>query len=332
MSRKLLVAAALLATAATLAAQTPAPPRPTGNANAMNGVDSFPDPGAVKYAGSVEPHAPQIDLYLSDWQGSLPRAEHGSLVLRDILTHGDNFAPAQRGAVLQALDFLAMGRLASGNTTTVEHMTGQQEVYYILSGTGSIISAGVTTPLHKDSAVLVPANLDFSLTCTGNDDLMLYVISEPIPEHFVPHTTVVVKDESQVHQRTPGANDPYIVGGASGHWAHIVKELFSPADGLATMQSVITVTINPHTMGEPHPHVLGHEEIWAAISGTTLALVGTSLRLQHPGMAYMLRPDGATVHSNINASDEPAKFLYFAHFPPSMDYIHAIPPAIPLPK
>jgi len=326
-----LLTLALFAVAASLTAQTPAPPRPTGNANAMNGVDSYPNPGAIKYAQALDPHAPQPDIYLSDWQGSLPRAEHGSLVLRDILTHGDNFAPIERGAVLSALNFLALGRLAPGNITTTDKLTGRQEVYFILSGTGSVTASGITTPLHANSAVLVPANLAFSLANSGDDDLTMYVICEPIPEDFIPKTAIVVKDESQVRQRTPGKDDPYIVGGASGHWAHIVRELFSPADGLATMQSVITVTINPHTMGEPHPHVLGHEEIWAAISGTTLAMLGTSLREQRPGMAYMLRPDNYTVHSNINASDEPAKFLYFAHFPPTMDYIHAVPPAVPVP-
>jgi mannose-6-phosphate isomerase-like protein (cupin superfamily) len=335
--KKLILTAAILSatiSAATLplSAQTPSAPKPTGNANAMNGVDSFPDPGAVKYAPRLDPNAPSPDLYLSDWQGSMPRAEHGSLVLRDILTHGDNFNPVQRGAVLSAINFLALGRLAPGYITTPEKMTGRQEVYFILSGEGEITAAGATQHLRKDIAVLIPAGLEFSLHNTGTADLTMYVICEPTPEHFVPKTAVVVRDESAVHQRTPGSDDPYIVGGASGHWAHIVRELFSPADGLATLQSVITVTINPHTMGEPHPHVPGHEEIWAEITGHTLAMLGTSLRPQDPGMAYMLRPDGYTVHSNINASDEPAKFLYFAHFPPTMDYIHAVPPAIPAPK
>jgi hypothetical protein len=36
---------------------------------------------------------------MSDWHEATSRHTHGSLVLRDILTRGDNYAPAQRGAV-----------------------------------------------------------------------------------------------------------------------------------------------------------------------------------------------------------------------------------------
>jgi hypothetical protein len=86
------------------------------------------------------------------------------------------------------------------------------------------------------------------------------------------------------------------------------------------------VTINPKTLGEPHPHRPGQEEVWAAIDGSSVALLGTQLRVQYPGMAYMLRPDGITIHSNINAGDVPVKFLYFAKFPDTDNWTHAVPP------
>jgi uncharacterized cupin superfamily protein len=78
-------------------------------------------------------------------------------------------------------------------------------------------------------------------------------------------------------------------------------------------------------MGEPHPHRPGQEEVWAAIDGTSLVFLGTELRVQRPGMAYMLRPDGVTVHSNINDGDTPVKFLYFARFPQGDNWTHAVP-------
>ena len=168
---------------------------------------------------------------------------------------------------------------------------------------------------------------EFVMKSTGAEPLTMYVINEPTPPGFHPKDKMVVKDEAMARQRTPAAADPYIVGGASGHWAHIVRELFSPADGLATEQSVITVTVNPLTMGEPHPHRPGQEEVWAAIDGTSLIMMGTELRVQKPGMAYMLPPDSATVHSNINAGDTPVKFLYFAKFPEGDNWTHAVVPA-----
>ena len=307
------------------AAQNPPPPPSSGTANAINGINSYPGPEFVKYPDRAT-HDRRIDMFLSDWQGSLPRFEHGSLVLRDILTRGDNFAPPEKGAVLHYANFLSYGRLAAGAWTTPSKLVGQQEVYYILGGEGEITTGGNTAKLRKDVAVFMPAGLEFVMRSTGKDALTMYVINEPTPSEFHPKTKMVVKDEASARQRTPAGGDPYIVGGASGHWAHIVKELFSPADGLATEQSVITVAINPLTLGEPHPHRPGQEEVWAAIDGSSLMLMGSELRIQRPGMAYMLPPDAVTIHSNINAGDKPVKFLYFAKFPEGDNWTHAVTP------
>ena len=297
----------------------------SGTQNAINGTNSYPGPQFVKYPTRAE-HDRRIDLFLSDWQGSMPRVEHGSLVLRDILTRGDNFAPAEKGAVLHYGNFLAYARLPPGVSTTPSKLDRQQEVYYILGGEGEISAGGETAKLRKDVAVLMPVGLVFVMKATGSEALTMYVINEPAPSNFTPRKNMLIKDEVSARQRTPAGGDPYLVGGASGHWAHIVKELFSPSDGLATEQSVITVSINPMTLGEPHPHRPGQEEVWAAIDGDSLMLMGSELRIQSPGMAYMLPPDANTIHSNINTSDKPVKFLYFAKFPEGEDYTHRVSP------
>jgi mannose-6-phosphate isomerase-like protein (cupin superfamily) len=306
-------------------AQTPPPS--SGTKNAINGINSYPGPEFIKYSADREPHDRRINFFIGDWQGSMPRFEHGSLVLRDILTHGDNFAPPEKGAVLRAANFFAYGRLAAGAWTVPSKLDHHQEIYYILGGTGEITAGGDTAKLQKNIAVLMPAGLEFVMRSIGDEPLTMYVINEPTPENFHPKDKMVIKDEAAARQRTPAGGDPYIVGGASGHWAHIVKEIFSPADGLATEQSVITVTVNPLTMGEPHPHRAGQEEVWAAVDGTSLMMLGTELRIQKPGMAYMLPPDSITIHSNINAGDQPVKFLYFARFPEGDNYTHAVVPA-----
>jgi hypothetical protein len=41
----------------------------------------------------------------------------------------------------------------------------------------------------------------------------------------------------------------------------------------------------------------------------------------------MLPPDATTIHSNINAGDKPAKFLYFAKFPEGDNWRHGAPAA-----
>ena len=324
-NRAVLTLFTLAVVCCVLAAAQTNPPS-SGTKNAINGINSYPGPEFVKYAPERPTNERRIDMFIGDWQSSMPRFEHGSLVLRDILTRGDNFAPAQKGAVLRAANFFAYGRLAPGSWTTPSKLDRHQEVYYILGGEGEISAGGETAKLRKNLAVLMPAGLEFVMKSVGDEPLTMYVINEPTPDGFHPKEKMSVKDEAAARQRTPAGGDPYIVGGASGHWAHIVKELFSPADGLATEQSVITVTVNPLTLGEPHPHRPGQEEVWAAIDGTSLMLMGTELLVQRPGMAYMLPPDSTSIHSNINTGDTPVKFLYFARFPEGDNYTHAVIP------
>ena len=276
------------------------------------GGNSFDGPGDVRYLAGRDTQDRRVDMFIGDWRDSLPRHAYGSLVLRDILIRGDNYAPPQPGAILQAANYLAYGRLQAGNSTTPSRLMGEQNVFYITGGSGDVTAGGKTAALHRDVAVFIPANLEFEMKNTGNDALTMYVVSEPVPSGFVPAKAMLVANEREVPVRTPMAASPYTLPGSSGHWAHIVRDLFSKTDGLATIGDIITVTIDPLTMGEPHPHNPGQEEIWAAIDGDSLAFLGAELRVQHPGMAYMIRPDQTMTHSNINAGDTPVKFLWFS--------------------
>ena len=291
-------------------AQT-APPKPSVSTPSAGG-NSFDGPGDVRYEKERDSQDRRIDMFMGDWRDSLPRHVYGSLVLRDILTHGDNYAPPQPGAILQAANYLAYGRLVPQDSTVPTTLEHEQNVFYIVGGSGEISAGGKTVALHRDIAIFVPANLEFVMKNSGNDDLTMYVVSEPTPAGFVPGKQMLVADERQVEVRKPMYASPYTLQNASGHWAHVVRDLFSRTDGLATIGDIITVEINPLTMGEPHPHNPGQEEIWASIDGDSLAFLGTELRVQHPGMAYMIRPDRNMTHSNINAGDTPVKFLWFS--------------------
>jgi len=276
------------------------------------GGNSFDGPGAITYPAVNDAEQRRIDMFMGDWRDSLPRTQFGSLVLRDILDDGDNFSPPQKGAVLQGANFVAYGRLAAGNVTVPSTLKGVQEVYYIDGGAGEITAGGKTVALHKDIGILMPVGLEFTMKCTSNDDLTMYVIDEPVPTGFKPKTQMVVADEEKVKVRVPMENSPYTLPGASGHWAHVVRDLFNRDDGMASVGDVITVEIKPLEMGEPHPHRLNQEEIWVSIDGDSLALMGNQLRLMSPGMGYMIRPDGQSMHSNINYGDKPVKFLWFS--------------------
>ncbi len=113
--------------------------------------------------------------------------------------------------------------------------------------------------------------------------------------------------------------DKVPISSSDGLWSHIVKTLFVTADGLATLQTVLTVTLDPLTVGKPHPFPGEDsneiEEVWTASDGTTLAFVGNQLRRQTPGVALYHIPDNKTPHTNLNQSeDSPARFLYFGRY------------------
>lgn len=252
----------------------------------------------------------RIDLYFGDWHTATPHRVHGSLDERDILTRGDAFNPTQKGAVLRFVNSYTYATLAPHVSTERTRLDGQQEIYFVASGQGSVDAGGQSAELYRNVAVLMPANLEFTIRNTGDGPLAMYVINEPTPPGFRPNASMLVRDENKLP-----------ITSTDGMWSHIVKTLFVTSDGLGTLQSVVTVTLDPLTIGKPHPapneDTDGIEEVWTSLYGTSLAMVGNQLRRQTPGMAYLHIPDNQSPHTNINTNqDSQVKFLYFARYLP----------------
>jgi mannose-6-phosphate isomerase-like protein (cupin superfamily) len=250
----------------------------------------------------------RIDFYFADWHNAASRTTHGSLGERDIFTRGEPQNPTQKGAVLRFLNSYTYATLAPHASTKTTKLEGQQEIYFVEDGRGTATAAGQTADLYRNIAVLMPANLEFTIKNTGDQPLNMYVINEPTPPNFRPNANMLVRDENKIP-----------ISSSNGMWSHIVKTLFVAADGLGTLQSVLTVSLDPLTIGKPHP-VPGEdsneiEEVWTALDGTSLAFVGNQLRRQTPGMALYHIPDNKTPHTNINHNeDSQVKFLYFARY------------------
>jgi mannose-6-phosphate isomerase-like protein (cupin superfamily) len=250
----------------------------------------------------------RIVSYFADWHSATPRTTRSSLEQRDIFTRGDAMNPTQKGAVLRYINSYTYSTLAPHASTKATRLDGQQEIYFVESGRGIVTAAGETADLYRNIAVLMPANLEFAIKSTGDQPLAMYVINEPTPPGFRPNATMLVRDENKL-----------AISSSSGLWTNIVKPLFVASDGLGTLQSVLTVTFDPLTIGKPHP-VPGEdsneiEEVWTALDGTSLAFVGNQLRRQTPGMAFYHIPDNKTPHTNINQNeDTQVRFLYFARY------------------
>jgi mannose-6-phosphate isomerase-like protein (cupin superfamily) len=247
-----------------------------------------------------------IDLYFSDWHNRTPHRA-GSLSVRDIYSKGDPQHPATKGAVLRYINSYQYATLDPKAATQPTRLDGRQQIFFVESGRGTASAGGQTADLFPSIALLMPANLEFTIKNTGDTPLAMYVIEEPTPAGFRPNTDMLVRDENKIP-----------ITASDGHWTHIVKTLFTTQDGLGTLEAVLTVTLDPLTVGKPH--VVDHddiEEVWTSLYGTSLAFVGNQLRRQTPGMSFYHIPDNKTPHSNINQNEETqVKFLYFGRYHP----------------
>jgi mannose-6-phosphate isomerase-like protein (cupin superfamily) len=234
-----------------------------------------------------------VDMYFSDWHASKPQTA-GPIKEYTVFTKGDPMRPTTKGAILRYVDAYVYAALAPGASSPPTALSGQQRVYYFTTGTGTIAAAGDSTPVSTNIAVLVPANLSFTVKNTGTLPLGAYVITEPTPSGFQPGTKLVVKDE----KATP-------ISTAQEEWSRLVRPLFTASDGLATISSVETVTLDNLTITRPFTGTMPNtEHLWMELSGTSIAFIGPYLRRQTPGIAYEHPPDNLAPTANVNYSED----------------------------
>lgn len=243
-----------------------------------------------------------VDMYFADWHASKAQTT-GPITEYTVFTQGDAVKPSAKGAVLRYVDSYVYATLASGASSSPTTLSGKQRVYYFTSGTGAISAGGDSISVSSNIAVLVPANLTFTIKNTGKNSLDAYVITEPCPGNFHPGAKLVVKDESA----TP-------ISTAEQEWSRIVRPLLSSADGLATISTVETVTLDALTITRPFIGTMPNtEQLWMELTGTSIAFIGPYLRRQTPGMAYEHPPDNLAPTANVNYSeDNQVKFLLVA--------------------
>ena len=234
-----------------------------------------------------------VDMYFADWHASKGQTT-GPVTEYTVFTKGDPIKPTTKGAILRYVDSYVYATLAPGASSPSVTLSGKQRVYYFTSGTGVISAAGDSVPVSVNIAVLVPANLAFTIKNTGTVPLGAYVITEPTPSGFQPGAKLVVKDEKV----TP-------ISTAEQEWSRLVRPLFTASDGLATISSVETVTLDNLTITRPFLGTKPNtEHLWMELSGTSIAFIGPYLRRQPPGMAYEHPPDNLAPTSNVNYSED----------------------------
>src|SRR5580704_12705806 len=95
----------------------------------------------------------RIGFYFGDWHNAVPHTIRGALEEREILTRGDGLNPPHPGAVFRFINSYAHATLASGASTQPTRLDGQQEIYFVESGKGTVSAGGQTADLYRNVAV-----------------------------------------------------------------------------------------------------------------------------------------------------------------------------------
>ena len=234
-----------------------------------------------------------VDMYFGDWHASKAETK-GPVAEHAVFTKGDPMKPTAKGAILRYVDSYVYSTVAPGGSTPSTTLSGKQQVYYFTTGAGTISAGGETVPVSMNTAVLVPANLAFTIKNMGKEPLGAYVITEPTPSGFTPGSKLVVKDENS----TP-------ISTTQAEWSGIVKPLFTSADGLATISRVQTVALDAMTLTRPYVGTKPNtEQLWVELYGTGITFIGPYLRRQKPGTGYEHPPDNLAPTSSVNYSED----------------------------
>jgi len=242
-----------------------------------------------------------IDAYIRSWRQSLPTKTHGALIDREIFSRLDPENPSKPGAIMQKVKRFSRAILEDCTATDLTVHESEQEIIYVVDGEGRIEDNRFTEKITKGSAMLIPPKVPHIIVNETHNPLELLIVTEDVSPEVV----------NKVGKKFLVRNYPARPTSVGGHWCHIVREHFKSEDGLVTLLSVLTVSIDGMTIGEPHPHGPGSDEVWYQLTGTSCLFIGKEIRKQHPGEAFMIPPDGKTPHSSINFTDEPMYWFYF---------------------
>ncbi len=250
-----------------------------------------------------------IDRYIGGWRNSEPSLTHGVLVERAILRPGDPAGAGPPGAVLEFHKSFTLATLEPrSRTQPARH--AEQEVLYFEIGKGRLESGEASWPLRPGTGALIPPQTEHVLVNESDDPMTLLVLTDVIENGASSGGAILVRNSADL---------PYAE--SSAHWNYFAKLLFGPKDGLSPYSKVLIVDMFPMTIGAPHPHIPHWEEVWCKLPPeTSYLLLGSEVRRQHPNEAFLVPPNGKTVHSVVNLSARPMSWFYFSHYTVKVQY------------
>lgn len=254
------------------------------------------------FAKDINAQEPPIDLYINSWKNSAPTLSHGMLQEWAILTPGDPLNPKKCGAVLKYATKVSRGLLDGNTRTTSAKHPGQEEILFVIDGSGKIETGLKRVELSEGSVVVIPPDVDHIISNECEKPLEFLVLCGDYWSDKIPPGEIIVRNYHDL---------PLEVG----HWSMNIRRLLKVTDGLGWFYAVNIITIDGMGITNPHTHGADYEEVWYALKNKSLLFLGKKIQWQEEGTAYMIPPTDTITHSNINAGTEPVMFLDFIVFP-----------------
>jgi len=140
---------------------------------------------------------------------STPRNTLGSLQERDIFTRGDLKIPRKK-ALFSVISILTPTPLWLRVLLPGQHVWMDSRKSTLLSPAAARATAGgETVDLYKNIAVLMPANLEFTLKNTATSPWRCMWSMKPTPPGFRPNSNMLVRDENKLsHHLKATASGP----------------------------------------------------------------------------------------------------------------------------
>ena len=232
------------------------------------------------------------------WRDCPLSLKSGNIVQRTIFTREDTEGAGPEGAILRYIDRYARGFLEAGVSTAPQVNEGVQEVLFIASGSGKLVTSGQEQPFAAGDGILMPPGVEHAFINDGDIPVELYIISESVP------------DDADPKIRTPRIRNYRQSELMVSHWSYLVHPIFGVEDGLVKMRDVLVVLIDPMRTGDSHGHGPNMDEIWTMWKGQAVHVISQEVCVQTPGTAVSVCPS-APGHTLINHTTEPCYLFYF---------------------
>ncbi len=164
----------------------------------------------------------------------MPRVMYGDLVFRDVLTGlegPDPLHPTKKGAVLIYQTAISYATIEPGAIASGSAKEGEQQVFYVTGGNGKITANSKSYDIKEGMGFILTPEFDFELTCTGEEQLSFYVVTEPLPADLKANTDLVLTNRFNGNK-------------SSGvHWAHIGNGIINSRNGVANYGGLGLITM-----------------------------------------------------------------------------------------